>query len=75
VGAVPDRAGFGLPDIVSVRQWLTNIADTAAVRSEFIQPEPVSMVAIGPAVVWPTIRVEIEVVAARHDATPPRPIT
>jgi 2-iminobutanoate/2-iminopropanoate deaminase len=62
------RAGAALTDIVSVRQWLTDAADIpayAAVRSQVIKHEPVFMLAVIPALVWPNIRVEIEVTAIR----------
>ena len=65
------RAGAALTDIVSVRQWLTDAADIPAyakVRSSVIKHEPVFMPAVVPALVWPNIRVEVEVVAIRPDA-------
>jgi 2-iminobutanoate/2-iminopropanoate deaminase len=61
------RAGATLSDIVSVRQWFTSADDISAyvpVRSQFIKHEPASMLAVIPALVWPDIRLEIEVVAA-----------
>ncbi|HEY4458491.1 MAG TPA: Rid family hydrolase [Pseudonocardiaceae bacterium] len=61
------RAGAGLADVVSIRQWLTDAAyirDYVAVRSRFIQHEPTNMLAVIPALVWPNLRVEVEVVAA-----------
>jgi 2-iminobutanoate/2-iminopropanoate deaminase len=63
------RAGATLADIVSVRQWLTDAGDLPAyakVRSEVIKHQPVFMLAIIPALVWPSIRVEIEVIAVRR---------
>lgn len=60
-----------LADIVSVRQWLTDAADLpayAAVRSSVIKHQPVLMLAAVPALVWPDIRVEIEVTAIRRPA-------
>jgi 2-iminobutanoate/2-iminopropanoate deaminase len=65
------RAGAALTDIVSVRQWLTDAADIpayAAVRSQVITHQPVFMLGVLPALVWPNIRVEIEVVAVRRPA-------
>ncbi|MCV7408768.1 enamine deaminase RidA [Mycobacterium florentinum] len=65
------RAGARLSDIVSVRQWLTDAADIpayAAVRSSVIKHEPVFMLAVIPALVWPDIRVEVEVTAIRRPA-------
>ena len=61
------RAGATLTDIVSVRQWLVDPADIApyvAVRSTLLTHEPASMLAVVPALVRPTFRLEIEVVAA-----------
>jgi 2-iminobutanoate/2-iminopropanoate deaminase len=65
------RAGAVLTDIVSVRQWLTDAADIpayAAVRSSMIRHQPVFMLAVVPALVWPNIRVEVEVTAIRRPA-------
>jgi 2-iminobutanoate/2-iminopropanoate deaminase len=62
------RAGAKLTDIVSVRQWLTDAADIpayAAVRSAVIAHQPIFMLGIIPGLVWPNIRVEIEVTAVR----------
>lgn len=62
------RAGAALTDVVSVRQWLINAADIPAyakVRSSVIKHEPVFMLAVVPALVWPEIRVEVEVTAIR----------
>jgi enamine deaminase RidA (YjgF/YER057c/UK114 family) len=62
------RAGAALTDVISVRQWLTNAADIPAyakVRSSVIKHEPVFMLAVVPALVWPEIRVEVEVIAIR----------
>ena len=67
VEAILVRAGAALPDIVSVRQWFTSADDIPAylpVRSQFIRHEPASMLAVIPALVWPGIRLEIEVIAA-----------
>jgi enamine deaminase RidA (YjgF/YER057c/UK114 family) len=65
------RAGAGLTDVVSVRQWLTDAADIpayAAVRSSVIKHKPVFTLAVVPALVWPNIRVEVEVTAIRRPA-------
>jgi 2-iminobutanoate/2-iminopropanoate deaminase len=62
------RAGAALTDVVSVRQWLTDAADIPAyakIRSSVIKHEPVFMLAVIPALVWPKIRVEVEVIAIR----------
>jgi enamine deaminase RidA (YjgF/YER057c/UK114 family) len=66
-----NRAGAVLSDIVSVRQWLTDAADIpayAAVRASVIRHQPVFMLAVIPALVWPDIRVEVEVTAIRRPA-------
>lgn len=68
------RAGATLGDVISVRQWLTDAADIpayGAVRSSVITHQPVFMLGVIPALVWPNIRVEIEVTAA----LPSRPAT
>lgn len=60
------RAGAGLSDIISVRQWLTDAADIpayAAVRSAVITHQPIFMLGVIAGLVWPNIRVEIEVTA------------
>jgi 2-iminobutanoate/2-iminopropanoate deaminase len=73
VATILDRAGASLSDIVSVRQYLTrpeDIAVYAAVRKEVITHEPVFMLSVVDALVWPSIHVEVEVVAlvpAAHD--------
>ena len=54
--------------MVSIRQWLTDADGIKAytlVRSEFVKHECASMLAVIPALVWPSIKVEIEVVAVR----------
>jgi enamine deaminase RidA (YjgF/YER057c/UK114 family) len=59
-------AGASLTDIVSVRQWLTDPDDVAAyvdVRKEFIQHEPAFMLGVPTQLVWPGLRIEIEVTA------------
>jgi 2-iminobutanoate/2-iminopropanoate deaminase len=68
VEAVLAEAGAALSDIVSVRQWLLDSNDIgayAAVRGQFLSHEPASMLAVIPALVWPSMRVEIEVIAVR----------
>lgn len=65
-------AGARLADVVQVRQWLTSAEDIkayGAVRSRFITHEPVFMLAVVPGLVWPNIRLEIEVVAAVRPAS------
>jgi 2-iminobutanoate/2-iminopropanoate deaminase len=61
-----NKAGAGLGDIISVRQWLTdpaNVKTYAEVRSRFVRHEPAFMLAVVPGLVRPEFRVEIEVVA------------
>jgi 2-iminobutanoate/2-iminopropanoate deaminase len=68
VEGAPGRAGAALTDIVTVRQWLTDAADIptyARVRSSVIKHEPAFTLAVIPALVWPNIRVEVEVIAIR----------
>jgi 2-iminobutanoate/2-iminopropanoate deaminase len=63
-----ENAGAALGDIVSVRQWLTDADDLAAyvaVRAQVLTHEPAFMLAIVSGLVWPNLRIEIEVVAAR----------
>jgi 2-iminobutanoate/2-iminopropanoate deaminase len=67
VEAILTRAGAALSDIVSVRQWFTSADDISTyipVRSQFVKHEPASMLAVIPALVWPDMRLEIEVIAA-----------
>ncbi len=62
------QAGAALVDIVSVRQWLTDadhIPAYAAVRKSVIHHQPVFMLGVIPGLVWPDMRVEIEVIAVR----------
>jgi enamine deaminase RidA (YjgF/YER057c/UK114 family) len=66
------RAGAALTDIISVRQWLTDAADIpayAAVRNSVIHHQPAFMLAVIPGLVWPAMRVEIEVIAVRPNCT------
>jgi 2-iminobutanoate/2-iminopropanoate deaminase len=65
------RAGAALTDIISVRQWLTDAADIpayAAVRKSVIHHQPIFMLGVIPGLVWPAMRVEIEVIAVRPAA-------
>jgi Endoribonuclease L-PSP len=68
------RAGATLGDIISVPQWLVDAADInayAAVRTAVITHQPVVMLAVVPALVWPNMRVEIEVTAIRLTTASP----
>jgi enamine deaminase RidA (YjgF/YER057c/UK114 family) len=72
VVAALDGAGATVGDIVQVRTWLTDPDDIATyvkVRKEFISHKPTYMLAVVDQVVWPEMRVELEVVAA----VPPPP--
>lgn len=60
-------AGAKTSDIVSVRQWVKRETDIPAyveVRKRHISHLPVFMLAAGTDLVWPSILVEVEVVAA-----------
>jgi 2-iminobutanoate/2-iminopropanoate deaminase len=65
VAAALAGAGAELTDIISVRQWLTSADD---IRKEVIKHEPVFMLAVIPGLVWPRMRVEIEVTAVVRPA-------
>jgi 2-iminobutanoate/2-iminopropanoate deaminase len=60
------KAGANLTDIVYMRQWLTsrdNASAYLAVSKEIIRHEPAAMFSIIDGLVWPNIRVEVEVIA------------
>ncbi|MCA2322560.1 enamine deaminase RidA [Mycobacterium intracellulare] len=60
------NAGAKLTDIVYMRQWVTsreNAAAYLAVSKEIIRHEPAAMFSIIDGLVWPNIRVEVEVTA------------
>ncbi|OBH53799.1 RidA family protein [Mycobacterium sp. E2479] len=60
------KAGAKLTDIVYMRQWVTsrdNAAAYLAVSNEIIRHEPAGMFSIIDGLVWPDIRVEVEVIA------------
>ena len=62
-----NQAGATLPDIISVRQWLTSTDDLQAyvhVRNEFITHKPAFMLGVIPGLVRPDFLIEIEVIAA-----------
>jgi 2-iminobutanoate/2-iminopropanoate deaminase len=74
VSAILSRAGARLSDIVVVRQWLTSADDISAyvaVRSQFIKHEPASFLGVIPALVWPNLKVEVEVIAVLQSSLPP----
>jgi 2-iminobutanoate/2-iminopropanoate deaminase len=66
-----DAAGMGVQDIVKVTQFLTREADLPAyreVRTRFLgDARPASTLLFVPALVWPEMLIEIEVVAAKAD--------
>lgn len=60
------KAGAKLTDIVYMRQWVTSRDDASAylaVSKEIIRHEPAAMFSIIDGLVWPNIRVEVEVTA------------
>jgi 2-iminobutanoate/2-iminopropanoate deaminase len=60
------KAGAKLADIVYMRQWLVSRADVLAylaVSREIIHHQPAAMLSIIDGLVWPNIRVEVEVTA------------
>jgi 2-iminobutanoate/2-iminopropanoate deaminase len=66
VATILGQAGASISDIVSVRQYLTRPEDIetyVAVRKEMITHEPAFMLMVVDALVWPSIHVEVEVVA------------
>lgn len=61
-----DKAGAKLTDIVYMRQWLTSrdgVPVYLAVSKEFIRHQPAAMLSIIDGLVWPNLRVEVEVTA------------
>ena len=60
------KAGAKLTDIVYMRQWVTsrdNASAYLAVSKEIIRHQPAAMFSIIDGLVWPNIRVEVEVTA------------
>jgi 2-iminobutanoate/2-iminopropanoate deaminase len=60
------KAGATLTDIVYMRQWVTsrdNASAYLAVSKEVIRHHPAAMFSIIDGLVWPNIRVEVEVTA------------
>lgn len=60
------KAGGKLTDIVYMRQWVTsrvNASAYLAVSKEVIRHHPAAMFCVIDALVWPNIRVEVEVTA------------
>jgi 2-iminobutanoate/2-iminopropanoate deaminase len=66
VGAILQKAGASISDIVSVRQYLTRAEDLPTyveIRKEMIEHEPAFMLSVVSAMVWPSIHVELEAIA------------
>ncbi|OBJ53261.1 RidA family protein [Mycobacterium sp. 1423905.2] len=66
VEAALGKSGAKLTDIVYMRQWVTsrdNAAAYLAVSKEVIRHQPAAMFTIVDGLVWPNIRVEVEVIA------------
>ena len=60
------KVGAKLTDIVYMRQWLTsrdNVSAYLAVSKEIIHHQPAAMLSIIDGLVWPNLRVEVEVTA------------
>ena len=60
------KAGAKLTDIVYMRQWLTSrdhVSAYLAVSKEIIHHQPAAMLSIIDGLVWPNLRVEVEVTA------------
>ena len=60
------KAGAKLTDIVYMRQWLTsrdNVSAYLAVSKEIIHHQPAAHLSIIDGLVWPDLRVEVEVIA------------
>lgn len=60
------KADAKLTDIVCMRQWVTsrdNASAYLAVSKEVIRHEPAAMFSIIDGLVWPNLRVEVEVIA------------
>jgi len=60
------KAGAKLTDIVYMRQWLTsrdNVSAYLAVGKEIIHHQPAAHLSIIDGLVWPNLRVEVEVTA------------
>lgn len=66
VEAALNKAGANLTDIVYMRQWLTsrdNVSAYLAVSTAIVPHRPAAMLAIIDGLVWPNLRVEVEVTA------------
>ena len=60
------KAGAKLTDIVYMRQWLTsrdNMSAYLAVNNEIIHHQPAAHLSIIDGLVWPNLRLEVEVIA------------
>jgi 2-iminobutanoate/2-iminopropanoate deaminase len=65
------KGGMTVHDIVKVTQYLTRAEDIKAyaqIRSRFLgTARPASMLLVIPQLVWPSLLVEVEVIAAKAD--------
>jgi 2-iminobutanoate/2-iminopropanoate deaminase len=63
-----DKAGMSTRDIIKVTQYLINADDIKAyakVRKHYLgDVQPASMLLVVPQLVWPTLLVEVEIIAA-----------
>ena len=60
------KVGAKLTDIVYMRQWLTSrdsVSAYLAVSKEIVHHQPAAMLSIVDGLVWPNLRVEVEVTA------------
>jgi 2-iminobutanoate/2-iminopropanoate deaminase len=68
--AALDKAGMTVHDIVKVTQYLTRAEDISAyakIRNRFLgDARPASMLLVIPQLVWPTMLVEVEIIAAKE---------
>jgi enamine deaminase RidA (YjgF/YER057c/UK114 family) len=65
-----EKAGMTVHDIVKVTQYLTHAEDIGAyakIRNKYLgDARPASMLLVIPQLVWPDMRVEVEIIAARE---------
>jgi enamine deaminase RidA (YjgF/YER057c/UK114 family) len=75
IRAILAKAGASVRDSVSVRQYLTRPEDIKAyveLREEMIAHEPAARLSVVGALAWPSIHVELEVVAPAPAKASPR---
>jgi 2-iminobutanoate/2-iminopropanoate deaminase len=66
VEAALDKSGAKLTDIVSVRQWLASrdhLPAYLALFPQIIRHQPAAVLSIIDGLVWPNLRLEVEVIA------------